>query len=133
MTFTVAGDTSTVTLNNPMSISFITSRRLEKHTFRDNTYNIHDAGKSHEQIALNGIESEDEVGAEFPLTFPVTFPNIEGDMYNLNVIMDAGEEVTIAGLSDSNLDGDYYIKDLNYRQEPGVINRFFYNLILEKT
>ena len=132
MSLTITDGTTTVTLTQPMTVMQGKSKRIQRHVFRDGTYAVHDIGKARETLTLTGSEYETETEAVFPLTFPVSFA-IQGKMYDLDSLADGGEEVTVAGMSDSNLDGDYFISSFRYRRREGRIDRYDYSLILEKS
>ena len=116
MNYTLTGDTSTVTLNNPININFSTTKNVVNYVFADNTDIQLDKGKSIDQIIITGLETS----------------TASANMNSINTFMDNQEEITVAGLSDTNLNTEYIINSFSFNQEAGWVDRYSYVLTLER-
>jgi len=107
---------STVTLNNPTTLDVTHSRKIQRHTFPSGDYEVDDYGRANKTLTLSGIETS----------------NAYSKMQTLKNMTHYGDKVTLSGLPDSNLNTDYHIKNFTYRQEPGQMNIYHWNLVLEE-
>ena len=58
--------------------------------------------------------------------------NAETKMNTLKTMTHYGKYVTVSGLPDSNLDGNYYITDFNWEKREGYTDIVDWNLTLEE-
>jgi len=115
--FTVASDTTVmVTLSDPASIEVGVSSETSKTTYRDFSYKARARGKSDDYLVINGVE----------------ITNSSNTMQLLRDIRNMDRAVLISGLSDSNLNGYYIIKDFRYNKEQGDVCVYHYSLRLER-
>ena len=117
MTLSIAGDSDTVTLTDPFGIAEMSTEKIATHVFSDNSYVAHHTGRSSEGLIITGIQRGSDVYTK---------------MSDIKAIMDNAEEVTISGLSDSNLNGDYRIANLEKRRQTSDGLCVRYTLSLEK-
>ena len=116
MSYTITSTSSSVTLNDPSSISIGVVKKVENYVFADGTDRQLDRGKNSNYITISGVETN----------------NAQGKTNTLNNIMDNQEDVTVTGLPDSNLNSDYLIRSLEFRHMPGTINIYRYTISLER-
>jgi len=108
--------TSTVTLNTPETLSVSHSRNIERYTFPDGEYDVYDSGRSGKTLSITGQE----------------ISSATTSMDALKTMCHYGQQVTIAGLPDINLNTDYMIKNFSFNQNPGEMNRYHWSLELEE-
>lgn len=111
-TFTVISD-STVTFypKLPDTVQYADGRILNKLNLWDNLY-VGDAGKSTENIILSGFETDKNVINYF------------------DTIADAGDEMTVTGFGNINLNATWVIESFSYTRD--VPGGYSYSLQLEK-
>jgi hypothetical protein len=106
-----------VTLTQPKKIRFINTRKIEHFNFDDGEYELEDTGCSGKTLVISGTQ----------------ITSAPAYMETLRTMRDNGDKVTVAGLDDSNLNGDYYIRSFNRRQHiGGVAVNFDWTLTLER-
>ena len=107
----------TVTLNQPETLNVSHSRNVGRTTFSSGDYEVDDYGRSGKTLSVSGQETTDA----------------DDDMQALKDIVHYASAVTVAGLDDSNLNGDYHIMDFSFSAEAGMTqNRYRWNLVLEE-
>ena len=116
MSYTLSGDSVTVTLRNPERIDFSTTKNVVNYVFADNTDLQLDEGKTIDQIIIRGVETS----------------SASSNMNKINAFMDGQEEITVAGLSDTNLNTDYIVNDFSFNRGMGEVDRYSYDLTLER-
>jgi len=107
---------SSVTLNDPENIEITHSRRIKRFLFGSGDYEVSDFGRSGKTLALRGVETTDATSK----------------MQTIKTMTHYGKYVTITGLPDSNLDGDYYITSFNWEKKEGYTDRINWSLTLEE-
>ena len=105
-----------VTLADPSGMQENVSKNVQNLVFNDGSDRQLDHGKTNDTLTLSGRESVAAVV----------------DMEQLNTFMDDQRIITVSGLPDSNLNTDYRIICLDFRQEAGYINRYSYSITLER-
>ena len=116
MSYTLSGDIDVIALRNPERIDFSTTKNVVNYVFADNTDLQLDRGKSIDQIIITGTETS----------------SASANMNSINAFMDNQEEITVAGLSDTNLNTEYIINSFSFNQEAGWVDRYSYVLTLER-
>ena len=114
--YTLSGDIDVVALRDPERIDFSTTKNVVNYVFADNTDIQLDKGKSIDQIIITGLETS----------------TASANMNSINTFMDNQEEITVAGLSDTNLNTEYIINSFSFNQEAGWVDRYSYVLTLER-
>ena len=115
---TFSGAEPELTMNPPDSITNSISRNLTRFTFTNGSYEVLDKGLGSEQLILTGYEASTS--------------SIEA-MTKMDEIEDMmGQEITISGLDDTNLNTTYYIENLSYEEPLGHQKQIRYSLTLEK-
>ena len=138
MSVRLASSTTEVDLEIIERIDFSTSRNIQTFTFGNGDEELIDAGKSVDQIILNGVNySVVHRGVFFPLTFPIEWPDdydSKRDMNLINGMMDRMEVVTLSGMSNTNLNTDYLISDFSFKQGAGEgsIPLYRFSITLER-
>jgi hypothetical protein len=107
---------TSVTLTDPNSLNISHGRQIKRYTFPDGEYEIDDYGRSNKTLTISGIETSS------------AFTN----MNTIKTMTHYGAQVTITGLSDTNLNTSYMIKDFSFNQEPGDVSLYRYNIVLEE-
>ena len=116
MSYTITGDNSTVTFDMPIYIVKGTSRDIVNYVFSDNTDTQSDMGKLSDYVSFNGV----------------VYSSATTYLHTVDTMMDNGEEVTVDGFSDSNLNSDYLVSDLQYNHIGGQKNIYHYSITLER-
>jgi len=108
--------TETVTLNTPKNISCSHSRKITRFHFPDGEYEVKDFGRSGKRLSISGFE----------------YSSADDEMQDLKDMCHYGAVVTIAGLDDTNLNKDYYIRDFNCERKEGEPEIYHWQLVLEE-
>ena len=114
--YLLTSSTTTVNLNDPTTITITTTKKVQNYVFADGTDAQLDIGKAGDGIIISGVE----------------WSSAFDKMKWLNTIMDNQETVTLSNLSDTNLNTDYYVRDLEYKQQIGNANIYRYSITLER-
>jgi len=114
--FTITGDTATIELDIPNIVTWETNRGIQQFHFWSGSNIVFDIGKDTESITLSGFENS---------STSVLFSE-------LDEIVDAGEEVTLAGFNNNQLDTTWIISEYNYIVSGGKRDSCEWNIILEK-
>ena len=118
MTYTFASTTTTITLTPPVeAFNLDENRNVIGFHFWDDSDKVVDTGKSSRAIMLSGVETDDAYDK----------------MSEFDWIAEAGDEVTISGFDDDNIDTTWYIEDFSYNVEGGTPSVTFWNVTLEKS
>ena len=116
MSLNMVSSSTTIILSDPNGVDYVTSRRVRNYVFDDGTDVQVDVGKQNEGIILHGTETSDAVNK----------------MYWVNQVMDNQEEVTLSGMTDTHLDADYLISNVDYSQKMGWIERYDWSISFER-
>jgi len=109
---------TTVTLRTPESLSVGHSRNVQRFQFPSGGYEIEDVGRGEKALSITGFE----------------YSSADDKMQDLKDMCHYGSVVTIAGLPDTNLDGDYLIHDFNFEDESyGDVLKYRWHLNLEES
>ena len=115
MSLTVTGTTS-VNLNTPSILTERISKNVKNMIFTDNTDTQLDRGKNSDSLILSGTETTD----------------VSTKMNSINTLMDSGEEITLSGLDDTNLNTEYIITDFEFNQKAGTTNIYTWTITFER-
>jgi len=108
---------ATVTLDDPINIRITTGAALGKFNFRDGYYKIYSRGKEKDYLVIEGEE----------------ITTGEDKVQKIRNYIALGYKMAVSGLSDTNLNTDYYIKDINAEKHEGYCSgRYRYTLTLER-
>lgn len=108
---------STVTLNDPESLSVNHNRTINRWLFPQGDYEVEDMGRSGKTLTLTGLETS----------------SADSEMQTLKDMCHYGTHVTIAGLSDSNLNTDYMIQNFSWTDlSYGATKKYRWTLVLEE-
>jgi hypothetical protein len=108
---------SVVTLADPKNVDLSHSRRLIRKNLPNGNYIVYDAGRNAKTFTILGTETS---GAY-------------SDMEDMKTVCHYGAKVTIAGMDDTNLNGDYWVSDIQFSAGPGYpSNMYDYTLTLEE-
>ena len=105
-----------VTLNDPTSLEINHSRRIQRFYFSSGDYEVSDFGRAGKTLVLRGTETTDA----------------QSKMQTLKTMTHYGKYITLSGLPDSNLDGNYYITDFRWEKREGYVNIVDWELTLEE-
>lgn len=133
MSYTISDGTTTVTLDSPGSINPANEEDVELITFDEGGGDSDTIGTSTKTLMLVGEIHPTIGGSQFPMTFPLTLKTRTTELEDLDDFIDAGSEFTIAGLPDSNLDGQYYAEKFSVSMKEGRVEQYFYTLVLVPT
>ena len=117
MTFTITGATYAVTLNTPKQLNWVDDRGLKHFHFWTGENSVYDIGKDTESITLIGQETS----------------TVSLNFWKIDVEVEDGEEVTIAGISNDQIDTTWYIEDYNYTVTGGLLGYCDWSITLEKS
>jgi hypothetical protein len=107
---------STVTLPLPESISMNHSRNTSRFTFPDGDYAVEDMSRAGKSLSLSGWSTV----------------SYHEKMQSIADMAHYSSSVSLSGLPDSNLDGDYYIRSFSFNQEGGQPHLYTWSLELEE-
>lgn len=109
--FTIVSSTSTILLRLPTTLMYVDGRTLNRLNLWSNLY-VGDAGKSTENINMIGFDKN------------------QTSINSLDSAIDRGDELTISGFSNTDLDGVWVAESFTYTRD----NPWFYgySLTLEK-
>jgi hypothetical protein len=107
--------TNSVTLDSIQSVTTSTVKNVEGKNLSGGDYKYLDQGRSGESLTLEGTQ----------------YNTAYTDMNTLESMM--GNEITLSGMKDTNLNISYYIKELSFSASEGNGSDFyFFTLVLEK-
>lgn len=92
------------------------SRRIKRFLFGSGDYEVSDFGRAGKTLVLRGIETTDATSK----------------MQTIKTMAHYGKYITVTGLPDANLDGDYYITSFNWEKREGYTDRVDWSLTLEE-
>jgi len=105
-----------VTLQDPTGVDIQDNRSTKRYNFRDGTYLVRDNGRASKTLVITGTETSSS----------------DDTINSLRSMAADGTKVTLASMDDTNLNGDYYIKNINAKKIGGWVNRYDYTLNLEE-
>lgn len=108
--------TSTVYLDMPTAMIESANKSVQNLVFNDGTDVQLDRGKTSDSLTLSGTETS----------------SVTSNMNDLDTFADTQVIVTVAGLPDSNLNTDYRISNFDFNKEAGMVDRYRYNISLER-
>ena len=116
MAVTLTVDSTVVTLTVVKFVSPVVTKNLQMIETVSGTV-PKDEGRSGDKISISGTQTT----------------TAYADIHQLNSFMDAGSEVELEGMEDSNHDGQYYIRSLDFNAEAGYpSNMYDFNIDLER-
>lgn len=131
MSYTISDGTTTVTLDTPSVINPSAEEDVELIIFEEGSGDSDAIGSEAKSVILEGLIHPALEGSQFPMTFPFTFRTRTTELEDLDSLI--GNELTVAGLPDSNLDGIYVAEKLSISMMEGRVEQYRYTLVLVPT
>jgi len=116
MAITLEDSVASVTFSMVNRVDFSTVRNVKTVIFGDGTDIQVDYGKENDYIIIGGTENT----------------NPETKVENFNIMVNRGEDITLTGMNDSNLDTDYKVVSFDYKRTYKNINVYNFSITLER-
>lgn len=116
MTITLTADSGTVSFADPYMVSPVITRTIQTYNLSDGAIKIFNRDVTGNAITIEGIQTSDA----------------DSKAATLHTISDSGDIVTLSGMYDTNLNGDYKLSGNSFKRDSGETGVYHYTLVLEK-